>query len=380
MTLGIATADSSSSELCTAVETMYSLSYLYQAMGDNSFADRGELAAFNALPVMFSPDWWSHQYVAQPNQPYSRRLTETPFTDVTEFGQTYGLEPHYPCCTVNFPQGYPKFAAASFVKIGDGGLGHALLSPASVTTTLGKDNNVTISCITDYPFQHTLLYSIRATQPFFFSVRVPGWYIAERSSITVTTKTGSSTTVLSPDPATGMHTISLPLGTSTVTYVLGAAMVVQPRANDAVAIRYGALLYALEIKTSVASTRARNWQDHTKYPVDYAPRQARDYVIDSTSPWAVAIDTSTLRLHVHFPTTETLPNPIFVPGAPPTSITVKACEIDWGFSQGVAAEPPPLERRRCTGRVFEARLIPYGAAKLHMAELPTMDLRGVEYL
>src|ERR1700712_5620091 len=47
------------SELCTTVETMYSLSYLYQALGDTSFADQAEKAAFNALPAAVMGDWWA---------------------------------------------------------------------------------------------------------------------------------------------------------------------------------------------------------------------------------------------------------------------------------------------------------------------------------
>lgn len=159
------------SETCTLVETMYSLSYLYQALGDASYANRCEKTAFNALPVQITPDWWARQYVSQPNQPYSVNLTEEPFWNVNSWGATYGLETDYPCCTVNHGQGYPKFAAAMFVGVGENGegLAHALLGPATVEVE-GKR----IVCETVYLFGDTLQYTIDADSPFDFYVRVPG--------------------------------------------------------------------------------------------------------------------------------------------------------------------------------------------------------------
>ena len=80
------------SELCTVVETMYSMSYLHHLLGDNVFADRCELAAFNALPVMMTPDQWAHQYIAQTNQPWSRPVNAPGlFWNVGNYAQTYGL-------------------------------------------------------------------------------------------------------------------------------------------------------------------------------------------------------------------------------------------------------------------------------------------------
>ena len=46
----------SRSELCMAVESMFSYEYLYRFYGTNDYADRAERAAFNALPAALTPD------------------------------------------------------------------------------------------------------------------------------------------------------------------------------------------------------------------------------------------------------------------------------------------------------------------------------------
>ncbi|KAH0555905.1 hypothetical protein GP486_006148 [Trichoglossum hirsutum] len=373
----------SRTELCSVVETMYSLSYIYRATGERSFADRCEKTAFNALPVMVMPDWWSHQYVAQTNQPMSLPLARPPFRNVNGRGQTYGLEPHYPCCTTNHPQGYPKFLSASFVKVGPNGLGHALLSPGKVSTTLGQgnDNNVTVDCETNYPFGLLFLYTIETQRPFDFYVRVPEWYIAEDSFARVSSSDSeiSKGLIVDPDPVTGMLHVAVGKGTTKITYKLGARIKIEPRMNGSIAIHHGALLYALEIGTATTSMPALDWRYQRRLPSNRVVPQVHDHIIRNTTVWAVAIDPSTLRFQTNTPesseTVERLPNPIFQEGAPPTSITGMACEINWGYhSKGVPKEPPGPGRHKCISDRFTVKLVPYGAAKIHIAEFPTANL------
>jgi len=76
---------------------MFSMTWIYQYLGDNDIADWVEQAAFNALPASISPDWWSHQYVQQVNQPWARNLTQGSglWTNVNSYANVFGLEPNY---------------------------------------------------------------------------------------------------------------------------------------------------------------------------------------------------------------------------------------------------------------------------------------------
>ena len=59
---------SQGTELCTVVETMFSLEHAIAITGDAALGDRLERIAFNALPGTFTDDMWAHQYDQQPNQ------------------------------------------------------------------------------------------------------------------------------------------------------------------------------------------------------------------------------------------------------------------------------------------------------------------------
>lgn len=253
------------SELCTAVETGYSLAYLYHALGTNSFADRAELVIFNALPTMIGHDMWSHQYMTRPNGPWALNQNRLPslFTTANGVATIFGLEPQYPCCTVNFPQGYPKFLANSWGRA-DNGLVHALLSPSNVDTTIPKIGKVVIKCETEYPFSNRLRYIVNAESDFDLYLRFPSWGVLSKSFLSLSAGGASVESLpMSPNSDTGLLRVSVPKGESTLEYYIDSAVRVEQRerADGAVSVYVGNVLYALDVGGSVTTTLPHRYWD-----------------------------------------------------------------------------------------------------------------------
>lgn len=262
------------------------------------------------------------------------------------------------------------------MQVGDNGLAHALLSPGSAKATL-SGGDVTVECTTAYPFVDNLRYTVNAQSALDFYVRVPSW-AATDTSIEVNSKTSS----VSPDPETGLHKISLEKGETKITYTLPSVVRTEPRENDTIAVYKGSLLYALEISNRNTSTAPKPWWNPDfgleHYNKSYYPSQSRDWSYHNTSAWNYAVDEKTLTYHGPDSTSTMteLQSPLFGPGAPPGWITAQACQIDWpmAFNGSVPGYPPTGDAKKCIGDMVEVKLVPYASAKLHMAELPVVDL------
>lgn len=357
------------SELCTSVELLYSLSYLYHSTGDRYFADLAELTAFNSVPVMMTADSWAHQYVTATNQPNAVTLTHPPFYNTNGYSQTFGLEPHYPCCTVNHVQGLPKYLSHSWTKVGANGIAHALLGPGTAAADLSS-GKVTIEANTMYPYSDAIQYDVHAEGSFEFHIRVPSW-ASHASRVTI----DGSTESLMPDERTGLHLMSLPAGQSKITYQLDATLRTKPRANETINVYYGALLYALEIRTSNTSTLPRQFRhpEHFHDPSSIPP-EVKDYQLHAISAWNYAIDPSTLMYEHGQPESD---RSIWTSDGGFRKISVQGCQIEWPVleqSPTVPGYPPVGDAKQCSAAPVELNLIPYASAKAHMAEIPIIRL------
>ncbi|KAL0573581.1 hypothetical protein V5O48_008377 [Marasmius crinis-equi] len=358
-------------ELCLVVETMFSGSYLYQVIGDPKFADRVERITYNALPATITGgesssssrsnvrliallDMWSRQYLQQQNQIASQNMNPNPFPNDGAYSNVFGLEPNYPCCTVNFPQGWPKFITNSFLTTPDSSsLVQVYLGPFSTTTTLASSNKVTVSVDTIYPFNDDLTVTVTAAKAYTHYVRIPAWVSGGTIAIN-----GAAAKAVAP--SNGLQAVSIPAGTTKFVLHLPAPITTESRPHGSIAVQRGPLNYAYDIPRTQTVLKTNAQQ-----PL------AKDLQFKAAGSWQYAIDPSTLKFVNTPPASGTLPSPVFDSGKPPLSITATACLINWPTAGDTFAASPPTNPT-CTGAKTTITLRPYGSTKLRISEFPVI--------
>jgi hypothetical protein len=348
---------SQGSELCTVVESMFSLEQALAITGNAALGDRLEKLAFNALPGTFTDDMWAHQYNQEPNQ-VECSLHRKPWVSDGPESNLYGLEPNFGCCTANFSQGWPKFAASLFMLSGasenEDGLVATAYAPCEVRTRL-RGTEVHIIEETEYPFRGAIHITISPASPLEFplTLRVPAWaegaMKVNGDPIWVTSEHAGGngwTTIHRTWRAGDRVEVTLPM---------------KPRVsrwfNDSVAIERGPLVFSYGIGEDWVKLRDRG--------------MTADWQVFPTTAWNYA-----LELDVYDPTKgievveSTMDEAPFSRKDAPVMLKAKARKLpEWRAEDG-AADPLPQSPAKTDQPSETLTLIPYAAAKLRITAFP----------
>ena len=347
------------SELCTAVEMMYSLEEMMRITGDVRWADLLERIAFNALPTQATDSYDAHQYYQQVNQIACTRQTRSFVTEHYGTDNVFGLLNGYPCCACNMHQGWPKFTRNLWYATRDGGLAAFSYSPCSVTAKIGGAR-VTIVEDTFYPFSDEVKLKLsvkgRCSVRFPLELRIPSWCTGASVKVKGEERQVAGGSLLRLEQAwkNGDEIVlHLPMSIFTSRWFDGATV-----------IERGPLVYALRLE--------EKW---TRKEFEGADRQQYGpyyYEVTSSSPWNYALRASDMTIEFLRERSYSGDYPWNVDNAPVT-LRAKAVRLpEWKEYNGSAGQIAYFTEDGCdTAQEEWIELIPYGCTTLRIAEFPT---------
>ncbi|RRB02416.1 beta-L-arabinofuranosidase domain-containing protein [Larkinella rosea] len=356
------------SELCSAVEMMFSLESMLEITGNVNFADQIEKIAFNALPAQVSDDFMGRQYFQQANQVMATRHMRN--FDVNHNGTDlcFGLLSGYPCCTSNMHQGWPKFTQNLWYATPDKGVAALIYAPSEVKITVANGTEVSLKEETNYPFEETVTFTLTTakTALFPFHLRIPEW--CKKASIKINGKVwqqvnGNQIVQIKREWKTGdVVELELPMHLFKNTWY-----------ENSVSIERGPITYALKMGEEVKKVK------NEKDPIEYGDSYEE---LRPTTPWNYGlVETADKKLDEAYKIEKTGTVSTFpwnLENAP-IRIKTKARRIpSWQiynemtgpipYSQMYKLEADPTEE--------EIILVPYGCTNLRISQFPVAGKRN----
>ncbi len=333
-------------ELCAVVEFMFTLETVAEITGESWCGDRLEEIAYNTLPATITADMRAHQYLQQPNQ-VACTIAPRRWTCSTDDANIFGFEPHFGCCTANLHQGWPKFAGSLWMGVQDGGLAAVAYAPCRVETP-GR----AIDVVTDYPFSDTISVQVRVPGPTMFPLhlRIPAW--CDQPGLVVA---GEDMEV---QPRSGYAVVERAWrdGDVVLLKLPGAPRAVSPSPRS-VAVKTGPLLLALPV--------GEDWRQ--------LPDRAGlgDWEVYPTTAWNYGLAISGAGPLANYRARR---GPVSSPpfGAPSLRVEVVGQRVEnWDLRRN-SAGPVPAEPAVTPGTQETIGLVPYGCARLRVAEFPRL--------
>ena len=329
-------------ELCAVVEQMYSYEEIFAHTGDNKWAERLEVLAFNALPATLSEDMWTHQYVQQVNQiACQKTMIMAPWSTNGPYAHTFGLEPNYGCCTANFSQGWPKLALTPFMHSGDTVI-NSMMLPSVLC-----DEGIEISLETNYPFENKMHYSIEADKDFTFIIRIPSF--------------AKDVKLDGESIKAGDAVLDIKSGKTDIILEFNVEPYLKKRPNDITALQMGSLLF------SVPVSYKKKMKEYTRKGVERKFPYC-DYQLIPESAWNYGFADECFE--PFFKGVGDIP---FSENNPPVTVKANMQKIDWGlkFPYKSIARKTPLSSEPIS-EIETLELYPYGCSRLRMTEMPLL--------
>lgn len=349
-------------ELCSIVETMFSLEQMIGITGDQTYMDALERMTYNALPTQTTDDYNSRQYFQIANQvQVSRGVFDFSLPFWRGMCNVFGPYAGYTCCTANMHQGWTKFTSHLWYATPDKGLAALLFAPSIIRAKVGNGTEVSIEEETNYPFEDQINFTISTPKSVDFplEIRIPIWCKEATLMLNgqkLRVEQGGKIARIKRIWANGDKiTLQLPMDVTTSNW-----------AKNSRAIERGPLVYALKIE-----------EEWTKREIK---EEGTYYDIQPKSDWNFGLPQSIIKKPIENSTVTVKPkSDAFVWNSTNAPIEIKTVGKkipSWKIIEGVARQPVTPRDGLYLGEVAEKEetitLIPYGCSKLRIVAFPVV--------